>query len=184
MFCCCCSVSQSCPTLCDPVDCSMPGLPDPHCLLKFVQVHVHCFVHAIQPSHPLTPSSPSVLNLSQHQGLSQWVVFSYQMTKILEASASASVLPMSIQGWFPFRLTGLISLLSKGLSRLFSSTSVWKHQFFSALYGPTLTSVHDYWKNHSFDYTDLCRASDVHILTLQKKKPACIEDPFNEKKIL
>ena len=97
---------------------------------------------------------------------------------------SASVLPMSIQGWFPFRLTGLISLLSKGLSRLFSSTSVWKHQFFSALYGPTLTSVHDYWKNHSFDYTDLCRASDVHILTLQKKKPACIEDPFNEKKIL
>ena len=144
MFCCCCSVSQSCPTLCDPVDCSMPGLPDPHCLLKFVQVHVHCFVHAIQPSHPLTPSSPSVLNLSQHQGLSRWVVFSYQMTKILEASASASVLPMSIQGWFPFRLTDLIFLLSKGLSGVFSNTTVRRHQFFVALPSlwSTLTSIH------------------------------------------
>ena len=67
------------------------------------------------------------------------------------ASASASVLPINSQGWFPLGLTGWISLLSKGLSRVFSSTTVWKHQFFHT-YGPT--SIRDYWKNHSFDYTD------------------------------
>jgi len=69
------------------------------------------------------------------------------------ASASASVLPMNIQGWFPLGLTGLISLQSKGFSRVSSNTTVQKHQFFGAqlsLY-PTLTSIPDYWKNHSFD---------------------------------
>ena len=66
------------------------------------------------------------------------------------ASASASVLPMKIQGLFSLGLTGLISLQSKGLLRVFSSTTLRKHQFFSFLYGPTLTSIHDYWKNHSF----------------------------------
>ena len=68
--------------------------------------------------------------------------------------ASASVLPMNLSlGWFPLGLTGLISLLSKGLSRVFSSITIWKHPFFGAqpLYGPTLTSVQDYWKNHSLD---------------------------------
>ena len=79
-----CSVTRSCPTLCDPMDCSMPGLPVPHHLPKFAQVHVHCFSDAIQPSHPLTPSSSSALNLSQHQGLFQLVVCSHQMSKILE----------------------------------------------------------------------------------------------------
>ena len=71
------------------------------------------------------------------------------------ALASASVLPMNIQGWFPLGLTGLISLLFKGLLRVFSSIALWKHQFFS-LYGPAVTSVHDSWKNHGFDYIDLC----------------------------
>ena len=68
-------------------------------------------------------------------------------------SASASVLPMNIQDWFLLELTDLISLLSKGLSRVFSNTTGQKHQFFgtSFLYGPTLTSIHDYWKNDSFD---------------------------------
>ena len=69
-------------------------------------------------------------------------------------SASSSVLPKSIQGWFPLGWTGWISLQSKGLSRVFSNTTVQKHQFFStqpSFYGPTLTSTHDYWKNHSFD---------------------------------
>ena len=76
--------------------------------------------------------------------------------------ASASVLPMNTQGWFPLGLTGMISLLSKGLSRVFSSATIQKHQFvLSLLYGPTLTSVRDYWKNHSFDYTDLCQQSNV-----------------------
>ena len=67
-------------------------------------------------------------------------------------SASASVLPMNVQDWFPLGLTGWISLQSKGFSRAFSNTTVQKHQFFSTqLYSPTLTSIHDYWKNHSFD---------------------------------
>ena len=71
----------------------------------------------------------------------------------IEASDLVSVLPVNIQDWFPLGLTGLISLLPKGLSRVFSSTIIGKHQFFSAqlFYGPTLTSVHDYSKNHSFD---------------------------------
>ena len=74
------------------------------------------------------------------------------------ASASASVLPMNIQGWFPLGLTGLISLQSKGLSRVFSNTTVQKHHSLalSFLYSPTLTSIHDYWKNHS-----LCWQSNV-----------------------
>ena len=68
-------------------------------------------------------------------------------------SALASVLPMNIQDWFPLGWTGSISLESKGLSRVFSNTTVQKHQFFvlSFLYSPTLTSIHDYWKNHRFD---------------------------------
>ena len=74
----------------------------------------------------------------------------------IRASASASVLPMNIQGWFPLGLTSLISLLSKGLSGVFSSIIIWKHQFFSAQ--PSLWSnshiVHDYWKNQSFDCID------------------------------
>ena len=77
--------------------------------------------------------------------------------------ASESILPMNIQSWFPLGLTSLISLLSKGLSRAFRSTTIWKSQFFSThfLYGPTLTSVYDSWKNHSFDWMDLFRQSDV-----------------------
>ena len=78
----------SCPTLRDLMDCSIPGLP--HQLPKFVQVYVHCISDAIQSSHPLTPSSSSVLNLSQHQALFQWVVGLQQMTKILQFSISPS----------------------------------------------------------------------------------------------
>ena len=82
-------------------------------------------------------------------------------------SAAASVFPMNIQGWFPLRLTGLISLQSKGLSRVSQESSP-APQFesisslmLSLLYGPTFTSVHDYWKSHSFDYMKLCRQNDV-----------------------
>ena len=81
------------------------------------------------------------------------------------ASASLSVLLMSIQGWFPLGLTplGLISSLSKRLSRVFFSTTVWRHDSLtlSLFHCPVLTSIHAYWKNHSFDYMDLCRQSNV-----------------------
>ena len=77
------SVTQLCPTLCDPIDCSTPGLPV-HCqLLEFTQTHVHWVSDAIQPSHPVIPFS-SCLNLFQHQGLFQWVSSSHQVAKILE----------------------------------------------------------------------------------------------------
>ena len=84
------------------------------------------------PSNSLILCFPLLLSLSQHQGLFQWVGFFTSGGQSIGASASASVLPMNIQGWFPFRLTGWISLLSKGLSRVLSSTTVQKHQFFSA----------------------------------------------------
>ena len=138
---CCCSVTQSCPILHDPMDCSTPGLSIPHLILKFSQIHVHCTGDSNQPSHPLMPPSPSALNLSQHQGLFQWLWADVQNAGV---SALASVLPMSIQGWFPLRLTGLISLLSKGLSGIFSSTTVWRHQFFGIL-----TSLQSSSHNHT-----------------------------------
>ena len=88
----CSSVTQLCLTLCNPMDCSTPGLSVTYHLLKFAQVHVHFIVNAIQPSHPLMPSS-SALNLFQHQWLFQWVSWLHQMTpKILEF-VSASISP-------------------------------------------------------------------------------------------
>ena len=125
-----CSVAQSCLTLCNAMDCSMPGFPVHHQFLELTQTHVHQVGNAIQPSHPLSSPS-SAFNLSQHQGLFQWVSSSHQVAKI-GVSASASVLPMNIQDWFPLGWTGWISLLSRGLSRVFSNTTVQKHQFFSA----------------------------------------------------
>ena len=70
---CCCSVTQSCPTLHDPMDCSTPGFPVLHCLLELAQTHVHWVNDAIQPSHPLSPTSSPALNLSQHHGLCQLI---------------------------------------------------------------------------------------------------------------
>ena len=78
------SVTQSCPTLYDPVDCSTPGLPVHHQLLEFTQTHVHWVSDAIQPSHPLSSPSPPAFNLSQHQGLFKWVNSSHQVAKVLE----------------------------------------------------------------------------------------------------
>ena len=78
------SVTQSCPTLCDPMNRSTPGLPVHHQLPEFTQTHVHRVGDTIQPSHPLSSSSPPALNLSQHQGLFRWVSSSHQVTKVLE----------------------------------------------------------------------------------------------------
>ena len=78
------SVTQTCLTLHDPMDCSMPGLPVPHQLPEFAQVLIHCFGDASQPSHPLRPPSPPALNVNQHQGLFQWVDCSHQMAKLLK----------------------------------------------------------------------------------------------------
>ena len=78
------SVAHLCPTLCDPMDCSMPGLPLHHQLSEFTQTHVYWVGDAIQPSHPLSSPFPPAFNLSQHQGLFKWVSSSHQVAKVLE----------------------------------------------------------------------------------------------------
>ena len=79
----CCSYTQSCPILCDPMDCSKPGLPVHQQLQEFTQIHVHWVSDAIQPSHPLSSPSPPAFSLSQHQGLFQWVNSLHHVTKVL-----------------------------------------------------------------------------------------------------
>ena len=124
------SVTQSCLTLCNPVDCNTPGLPVHHQLPGFTQTHIHQISDAIQQSHPLSsPSPPACFPASGSFPMSQFFSSGGQSIGVL---ASASVLPMNIQDWFPLGWTGWISLQSKGLSRVFSSTIFWKHQFFSA----------------------------------------------------
>ena len=140
------SVTQSCPTLCDPMDCSIPGFP----------------VHHLMPGtysnscplswwcHPTISASvfpfSSCLQFFPASGSFPMSQFFASGGQSIRASASASVLPMSIQDWFPLGWTDLISLLSKGLSRVFSNTKasiLWHFSF------PTLTSIRDYWKNNS-----------------------------------
>ena len=126
------SVAQSCPTLCNPMDCSASGLPVHHQLPEFTQSHVHWVGDAIQPSHPLSSPSPPALNLSQHQGLFQMSQLFSSGGRSIGVSASTSVLSVNIQDWFPLGWTGWISLQSRGLSRVFSNTRVQNHQFFGA----------------------------------------------------
>ena len=122
-----------CLTLCDSIDCDTPGFPVYPYLLESTQTHVHRIGDAIQPyHHPLSSNSALTFSLSQHQDLFQWDRFFASCDQNTGVSASASVLPMNIKGWFPLGWTCLIFLLSKGLSRVFSSTTVQKHQFFSA----------------------------------------------------
>ena len=114
-----CSVAKSCLTLCDPMDCSMPGLPVPYYLPEFAQDHVHWVSDAIQPSHPLFSPIlllPSIFPASGSFPVS-WLFTSGSPS--IGASTSASVLPMSFQGWFPLELTSLKSLQSSGLSGVF-----------------------------------------------------------------
>ena len=130
-------------------------------LLKLMSIElVMPFNHLIL-CHPLL-LPPSIFPSSGSFQMSQFFASGGQR---IRASASASVLPMNTQDWSPLGWTACISLHSKGLSRVFSNTTVQKHQFFSAqlFYSPILTSIHDYWKNHSFDYVDLCWQSDVSV---------------------
>ena len=156
---CCCSVACLCLWLCDPMDCSTPGFSVLHYLPEFAQTHVHWFGDAIQKSHSLLPRSPPALNLFR--------IFSTKSTLHIKwpkygVSALASVLPMNIQDRFPLGLAGLISLQSRGILRVFSSTTIKNitSLALSLLYGPALTSVHDYWKNRSFNSMYLCWRSD------------------------
>ena len=127
------SVAQSCLTLCDPMNRSTPGLSVHHQLPEFTQTHVHWVSDASQPSHPVVPfsSCPQSFPASESFPMSQLFSWGGQSTGV---SALASFLPKNTQGWSPLEWTGWISLQSKELSRVFSNTTVQKHQFFSALH--------------------------------------------------
>ena len=126
------SVAQSCPTLCDLMDCSTPGFPVYHQLPELAQTHAHWEGDTIQPI------SSSVIPFSSHlqsfpaSGSFQMSYFFPAGGRSIGVSASASVLPMNIQDWFPLGWTDWISLQSKGLSRVFSNTTVQWHQSFGA----------------------------------------------------
>ena len=147
------SVAQSCPTLCNPMNLSMPGLPVHHQLPEFTQSHAHRVGDAVQSSHALSSPSPPAPNPSQHQGLFQWVNSSHQVSKVLK-------LQLQHQS---FQWTPRTDLLQDGLvgspcsprdCQESSLTPQFKSINFSALsflHSPNLTSIHDHWKNHSLD---------------------------------
>ena len=125
------SVAQLCPTLCDPMNRSTPGLPVHHQLPELTQMHVHWVGDATTISSSVIPFS-SRLQSFPALGSFQMSHFFISGGQSIGVSASTSVLPMNIHDWFPLWWTGWISLLSKGLSKVFSNTTVQKHQFFSA----------------------------------------------------
>ena len=145
--------SHSYPNLFDPMDWSMPGFPVHQQLQEIAQTHVHWVGDAIQPSHLLLPPSPPAFNLFQHQGLFQWVSSSHQVAKVLEFQFQHQ----SFQWIFrtDFLYDGLVgSPCSPRDSQESSPTPQFKSinsLVLSFLYSPTLTSIHDCWKNHSFD---------------------------------
>ena len=128
--CFCYSVAKSCPTLFDLMDCSIPGFPVLHYLPELAQTHACCVGDAILCIlSSLAPLSSHLQSFPASGSFLTSQLFASGGQSI-GASASAWLLPVNIQGWFSLRLTGLISLLFKGLSRVFSSTTVQKHQFF------------------------------------------------------
>ena len=174
--CCCCLVAEPFPTFCEPMNCSMPGFLVLHhrwSLLKLLSIesvipHSHLIL-----CHPLLLPSifPSIRVFPKELVLRNG-------GQTIGASALASILPVNIQDWFPLGLTGLISLQLKGLSRVFSSITIGIHQYFShfmvqplsLIYGKTLTSIHDHWKNHIFDYNgNLLAKSYLWCLGLDTK---------------
>ena len=147
------SVAQSCLTLCNPMNHSTPGLPVHHQLLEFTQIHVHRVGDTIQPSHSLSSPSPPAPNPSQHQRLFQWVNSSHEVAKVLEFQLqhqSSQWTPRTDLLW-----DGVVgSPCSPKDSQESSPTPQFKSINFSALsflHSPTLTSIHDHWKNHSLD---------------------------------
>ena len=147
------------------MDYSTPIFPVLHDLAEFAQTHVHWIDDAIQTSYSLSPPSPFVLNFSRIRAFSNGSTLFIRWPNI-GASALTSILPMNSQGWSPLGLTVLISLPSKGHSRVspappFKSNN---SSVLSLLYDPTVIAIHDYWKNHSFVYTDTCSNKVTHLV--------------------
>ena len=125
------SAAQLCPTLCDPMDRSTPDLPVHHQLVEFTQTHVHRVSNAIQPPYPLLCPISSCLPSFPASGSFPMSQFFASGGQSIGVSASTSVLSMNTQDWSPLGWTGWISLQSRDSSRVFSNTTVQKHQFFS-----------------------------------------------------
>ena len=143
------SVAQLCPTLCDPMDCSMLGFPVHHQLPELAQIHVHRVSDVIQPSHPLSYPSPA-FNLSQHLGLFQWVSSSHQVAKVLELQLQhqsfqwyLALISFRID-WFD--LLAVQGTLKNLLQHHSSKASILRH---SAFFIVEFTSIYDYSKNHT-----------------------------------
>ena len=155
------SLSYICPTLWDPMDCSSLSFPVYHQQLELTQTHVHRVGDAIQPSHPLSSPSLPAFSLSQHQGVFQWVSSSHQVAEVLELQLWHQSFQWIfridfLQNWLVWSLVvqgTLKSLLQPHDSK--ASVLIKLHN------GPSLTSLHDYWKNHSFGCMDLYWQSDV-----------------------
>ena len=147
------SIVQSCPTLCDSMDCSTPGFPVQHQLLELAQTHVHWVSDTIQPSHLLSSPFPSAFNLSQHQGLFQRVSSSHQVAKVLEIQLQHQSFQWIfrtdfLSDWLVGSLCSLRDLQEPSPTPQFESINSSALKF---LYSSTLTSIHDYKKNHNFD---------------------------------
>ena len=133
--------------------CNMPGFPVLHYLPEFAQTHVHWASNAIQLSYPLSPYSPPALNLSQHQGFFYWVGSLHQVAKVLELQPQHQSLEWIhrvdfLQDWLVWSpCSPRDSQESSPVPQFETINSL----VLSLLYGPTLTSIHDHWKNHSFD---------------------------------
>ena len=147
------SVAQSCQTLCNPMNCSMPGLPVHHQLPEFTRTHIHRVSDGIQPSHALSSPSPPAPNPSQHQSLSNESTLHMRWPKYW--SFSFGIIPSKeIPGLISFRMDWLDLLAVQGtlkslLQHHSSKASIL--QCLAFFTSPTLTSIHDHWKNHSLD---------------------------------
>ena len=151
------SVTQSCLTLCDPMNCSTPGF-FVHQLLELAQTHVHWVGDGIQSSHPLPSPSPPAFNLSRHQCLFQWVSFLHQVDKVLELHFSISP-SKEYSGLISFRMEWFDHLAVRGTlkSLLQHHSSKASLLWYSVFFMIQLSYPLDYWKNNSFDYMDICR---------------------------
>ena len=159
----CCSVSKSCLTLYDPIDCITSAFSDLHYLPEFAQTHVHCGSDAMQPSHPLSPPSPLALSLPQHHGLFQWVSSSHQEAKVLKFQLHHQSFHWRFRvdfhwDWLVWSPCSPRDYQDSSPALQFRSIN---SSVLNFLYDPTLTSIYDYWKSHTFDYMDLCQLSDI-----------------------
>ena len=159
----CCSVAESCPTLCCPMKGSTPGFPVLHHLLELAQTHVHWVGDAIQPSHPLLSHLCLLLPPSIFPSIRVFSNVSACLIRWPKYWSFSISLSNEYSGLISFSMDWFDLLAGQGLSRVFSNTTVQKHQFFSTQASLWSNShiVHDYWKNHSFDHVDLCQQSDV-----------------------